>query len=118
MIPNNDAEATMRSEGEVLAFLAELEEQETRTSSNEKLVPPGERPCPICQKHMAVEFQHGVGIDVCEAHGIWLDRGELPGIAGQIRSGASIDRVDAVRRARREGKLSGTLFGAWSLLMD
>ena len=33
--------------------------------------------CPVCQKRLYVKEMHGVVVDVCDEHGIWLDRGEL-----------------------------------------
>jgi Zn-finger nucleic acid-binding protein len=30
--------------------------------------------------------QHGVLIDVCETHGLWLDKGELADVVGEIRN--------------------------------
>ena len=35
------------------------------------------RPCPVCRQGMEHEREHGVEIDVCEEHGVWLDAGEL-----------------------------------------
>ena len=100
-------------------FLAELEQEETEVgTSNDTLVPPGDRPCPICSEKMIVEIEYGVHIDVCPRHGIWLDRGELRSMASMIRSGERIDRRRAIKQARRDGKLSGTVFGAWSLMFD
>lgn len=87
-------------------------------SDNEAMVPTGQRPCPICGNVMLAETHEGVVIDVCEQHGVWLDRGELPHIAARIRSGQFADRQAALRRARRDGKLSGALLGVWALLWD
>jgi len=33
--------------------------------------------CPLCAKALSQEIIHGVTIDVCPEHGVWLDRGEL-----------------------------------------
>ena len=33
--------------------------------------------CPICSNEMNKENRGGVEIDVCEEHGLWLDKGEL-----------------------------------------
>ena len=104
-------------DNETLDFLAELEREE-QVTSNDHVVPPGQRPCPICGENMVVEFEHGVHVDVCNQHGIWLDRGELRSIASLIRSGERISRSRAVKEARRNGKLSGTVFGVWSLMFD
>jgi Zn-finger nucleic acid-binding protein len=85
---------------------------------NEKLVPSGRRPCPICGKTMHVERDFGIAIDVCAEHGVWLDLGELPAILARVRSGSRIQRSAAIRAAKRQGKVSGMLFGAWSLLWE
>ena len=77
-----------------------------------------DKPCPICGKHMAVEDFNGVTIDACQNHGVWLDRGELPAIASRVGSRQRIRAVDAIRKARLDGKISGAMLGAWSLMLD
>jgi Zn-finger nucleic acid-binding protein len=103
---------------ETLDFLAELERSDQNRQPNEDVVPTGQRECPICKKKVLVEVESGISIDICQEHGVWLDRGELPGIISRIRSGERVDRIQAIRRAKREGKMSGTIFGVWSLLFD
>ena len=110
---------------DTLAFLSELEQREQLASSqNESLVPAGRRCCPICGKAMGTETYpcgdsfNGVQIDVCEEHGVWLDRGELPKIIAGTKSVARRARVEAVRKAKREGKTAGYILGAWSFLLD
>ena len=106
-------------DNETLEFLADLEREDSHPSpSNEGLVPQGERKCPICCETMVVEFEYGVHVDACPAHGIWLDRGELRAMASLIRSGERINRRKAIKDAKRDGKISGTVFGAWSLLFE
>ena len=106
-------------DNETLEFLADLEREETQPpASNENLVPQGERLCPICSEKMVVEFEYGVHVDVCPSHGVWLDRGELRAMASLIRSGERINRRKAIKDAKRDGKISGTVFGAWSLLFE
>ena len=107
----------MATDSETLAFLAQLESGPPQ-HHNDQLVPHGERKCPICGTRMVVEIQHGISLDVCQAHGVWLDRGELSDLASRIRSGERLSRMEAIRDARREGKLSAMVFGAWSLWMD
>jgi len=87
-------------------------------SDNEQVVPSGQRPCPICGKTMHVENAFGVKMDVCQQHGVWLDLGEMQAVLSRVRSGERIGRRAAIREARRRGKVSGTLFGAWSLLLE
>lgn len=110
-------------ERDVLEFLGELEQSElvtrqARTTDNEQLVPSGQRPCPICQQRMVAESEVGFVVDVCPQHGVWLDAGELPAMLGRIRSGERINREQAIRRAKRDGKMSGVMLGSWSLLFD
>lgn len=103
---------------ETLAFLAQLENENRMASNNAELVPSGERLCPICQTAMAVEVTQGVNIDVCAQHGIWLDSGELPAMLSAARSSERVGVSQRVRQARQDGKVSGTLLGAWSFLLD
>ena len=105
-------------DSETLEFLAELEREHDTSTANEALVPAGERPCPICRQKMDQEVQFGVCVDVCQSHGVWLDRSELHTIVSRIRSGERLDRIQALRQVRREGKTSGAVLGLWSLLLD
>ena len=103
---------------DTLDFLSDLEREQEKLSSNDAIVPSGERECPICKRVMRVEMESGIHVDVCNDHGIWLDRGELPSILSSIRSGQRINRAQAIRKAKRDGKLSGAMFGVWSLMFD
>jgi Zn-finger nucleic acid-binding protein len=107
----------MDKEEEVREFLAQLED-ETLRSSNDDLVPPGQRECPICKNEMAVDEEYRVAIDVCEEHGIWLDRGELSSVVARVKSGERIQRRKAIRAAKRDGKYAGINLGIWSLLFS
>ncbi len=53
---------------------------------NDNLVPTGQRQCPICHRAMRVEMQGGIGVDVCPAHGLWLDNGESRGAFFGLRA--------------------------------
>jgi Zn-finger nucleic acid-binding protein len=55
-------------------------------------------------------------VDICEAHGIWLDRGELHSIIARVRAPHVSSREKLVAKARNDGKLSGWLFGPLSFL--
>ena len=60
-------------------------------------------PCPRCKKLMnRVNFSHssGVILDVCKAHGVWLDRGELQRVVGFVEQGGL-----AVARERERAQL-------------
>jgi Zn-finger nucleic acid-binding protein len=37
----------------------------------------GNRSCPICGEFMESKITYRVPVDVCPAHGIWLDKGDL-----------------------------------------
>lgn len=98
-------------------FIAQLE-HEARHHENERLVPVGERRCPICQQTMRPETYFGETIEACADHGIWLDKGELETIVGLARNASPAIRQQALEEARRRGKLQGAMFGVWSLLLN
>jgi Zn-finger nucleic acid-binding protein len=80
----------------------------------------GDRPCPICGELMLIESFHGVEIDTCPAHGIWLDHAELEAVlaVSARRDPARRQRtLELMKRAKRDGKLTGAFFGYWSLLL-
>ena len=79
----------------------------------------GDRLCPICAKLMLVENLHGVEIDTCPDHGIWLDHDELRSVMATPRSTGAARRhtLDQIKRAKRDGKVAGALLGVWSLLL-
>ena len=103
---------------DTLRFLDELEASLPPEGSNESQVAPGERPCPICGDTMEVTTDFGINMDYCDDHGIWLDAGEMPRMISKLRAGNLVDRRRAVRRARRDGKMAGALFGTWSLMFE
>ena len=83
-----------------------------------ELVPDGERPCPVCGEKMVVEKERGVRIDVCEAHGVWLDKGELRRIQQGVGRRSRNAARRRLKREKSQAKLKGILFGWFSLLMD
>lgn len=101
---------------ELAEALHEVVPQEMREETAR--VPAGERPCPICGQKMEVEPHGPVEVDICRRHGIWLDNGELTKILLQAgnRRGSLIRR--RMKKARRDGKMSGMLFDVWSLFWD
>jgi len=76
------------------------------------------RRCPVCGAVLLQESEHGVTIDVCEEHGIWLDRGELEVVARVVRQQERRTREAAVQEARHEGKMTGAFWGWISLLWN
>lgn len=71
---------------------------------------------------MAVERMRKVKVDVCDEHGIWLDSGELEaitaGLRKRFRRTRGVALKAATRRAKKQGRTQGALFGWWSLLFD
>lgn len=67
---------------------------------NAKVVPEGQRSCPICKAPMQTKHRDAETIDVCDEHGVWLDRHELERmfLARARRRGRIADR--RVREAR------------------
>jgi len=85
--------------------------QELTVPANAKVVPEGERRCPICQATMQTTSRNGETIDVCAAHGVWLDRFELERmfLRRARRTGVRLRRVAA--GARAAGHADGFFWG-------
>ncbi|MAG58606.1 MAG: hypothetical protein CMJ83_20140 [Planctomycetes bacterium] len=69
---------------------------------NARLVPEGERKCPICGNQMIRDVEMKVAMDICPDHGLWLDRDELPEIIRFIELGALQARSRGATRLRRK----------------
>jgi Zn-finger nucleic acid-binding protein len=41
--------------------------------------------CPVCQKPMYEKELKGIHIDICDLHGVFLDRGELKHLAEEFK---------------------------------
>ena len=41
--------------------------------------------CPVCSQEMKVMTMHRVEVDVCDAHGVWMDQGELLSLTEAVR---------------------------------
>lgn len=76
-------------------------------TDNRRIVPEGERKCPICQVEMNTRFRDGVKIDVCPAHGVWLDYGELEIICERIDFTRERIVQAKVREAYEKGRRAG-----------
>lgn len=76
------------------------------------------RPCPICAEPLEHESFKGVPIEVCLEHGIWLDNGELEMILAKRERTLRARARRQANQAHRDGKVSGMLFGWWSLFVD
>lgn len=86
---------------------------------NDALIAHGKRQCPICQMPMQVETIFRIAIDVCPAHGKWLDQGDLEELLSLVKAVEPAVRQQALERARAEGRLQGGRWG-WlrALLQD
>ena len=50
-----------------------------------KNVPEGRRPCPICGQFMTSTQHYGNLTDVCQAHGVWVDKDEIRSVLDRIK---------------------------------
>jgi Zn-finger nucleic acid-binding protein len=82
------------------------------------------RPCAVCGALMNRQNygrKSGVILDVCRAHGIWFDEGELPRVLSWIRDGgeqragqlAAEEAQDQARQRRLEQEAGRPLAGGW-----
>ena len=55
---------------------------------NRRLVPEGQRPCPICGEKMQTRTEFDVIVDLCPQHGMWLDKNELGRILESYKGSA------------------------------
>ena len=55
--------------------------------------------CPVCKDRMEHKKIEEAWVDVCENHGVWLDKGEIEAI------------MDS---AKHKGKSEGLVSGMWS----
>ena len=62
---------------------------------------PGDRPCPVCGEVMIMTSLHGVPVDFCPGHGLWLDQGKLDLLLSASRSGARRPSMATSVRAKR-----------------
>lgn len=85
--------------------------QSKRLSANAVLVPEGTRPCPICHQPMQTTSREGETIDLCEAHGIWLDREELQRMFLARTHRRSRTTRGMAERAEEKGYLKGLFWG-------
>lgn len=76
------------------------------------------RRCPVCGETMEFKIVHLNKVDICEDHGIWLDKGELESIISRLRRTKRKTITNAVRDARKEGMIEMWLFGPLAFLFD
>jgi Zn-finger nucleic acid-binding protein len=69
--------------------------------------------CPTCGKGMKTHTVYDVQTDVCQEHGMWLDKGELQKIIDGAQPVTAVDRGDE----RQSGRYEGIFLGWLSLLL-
>ena len=76
--------------------------------------------CPFCGESMRVEHRRGVEIDVCDEHGIWLDRGELERILERAQASEDSPEPAAPSRATASARRPPPAAGSswWAYLID
>lgn len=88
------------------------------TNPNDRTQPRPPLACPVCSVPLTQKIRVGVPIDVCDEHGIWLDRGELEEIIQRDWVGFQSQYVAAdderLDEERRRGRMEGTL---WELFL-
>jgi hypothetical protein len=57
-------------------------------------------------------------VDICEDHGVWLDKGELESIIARLKRTGRRNSYKAAREARKEGMIEFWLLGPLSFLFD
>ncbi|HUQ16363.1 MAG TPA: zf-TFIIB domain-containing protein [Candidatus Saccharimonadales bacterium] len=77
--------------------------------------------CPTCDARMKTKTVNSVEVDVCQEHGLWLDKGELERIMSTSRRGYHQIQRSVIRRrvsdARSTGRYEGIFFGWLSLFL-
>ena len=87
--------------------------REPEPDPNTASVPGEERRCLVCGNRMVREIKEGVSVHVCDPHGIWLDKDQLPRIIEHIRErGHEIRRI-VMQRTYEEGRKTGAWWGFW-----
>lgn len=55
--------------------------------------------CPVCKQRMKLEKLDAVHVDICEEHGVWLDKGEIEAL---------------MESAKKHGESEGFAKSLWS----
>ena len=63
---------------------------------------------------MAVKVVHRTPVDVCEEHGVWLDKGELEAVVRRVHRKHRLAGYERMKWAEKEGRYSGKIMG-WLL---
>lgn len=102
-----------RDPSEFLASLAAL----GTAHENDSIVPPGQRPCPICGVLMQARSRESIAIDVCPDHGIWLDSGKIESLTENISVSAKLKQRRDLEKVRNREKVKG-MFGWATFFLD
>jgi Zn-finger nucleic acid-binding protein len=105
-----------------LVRIASEEHQMTNSNAEDGITEveayDGSRLCPVCGRRMEQQVYRKAQIEVCEQHGVWLDKGELESILeAQAKRAASRLRLHKqleYDRGRRDPDALASLF--WSLI--
>ena len=73
----------------------------------------GDHPCPVCGAKMELAQRGKTGIEVCDEHGVWLDKGKLEKISKATTRFEQMRARHAVRRASEDEKVKES----WSWLL-
>ncbi|MEM7164976.1 MAG: zf-TFIIB domain-containing protein [Planctomycetota bacterium] len=79
--------------------------------ANEAVRPGSERSCPVCAEVLVPGDRFQVHFEYCEAHGVWLDDGELEQLLRWTTAGAKVRRRELLRKAKTRGRMSGLFLG-------
>ena len=99
-------------------FFASLREEfaeEGTDLSNRCVVPEGQRRCPICEYRMTSAHEKGVRIDICDDHGMWLDKGELRAIVRRSQQSDLVSKLKAREEAESYSSHGGDFATGFAL---
>jgi Zn-finger nucleic acid-binding protein len=88
------------------------------SESEDELSGPSQ-PCPVCGEPMVKQRMiAGIIADICQQHGIWLDKGKLPAIIHRARGYNQSELRRRLRKAKSDGRADALGMGLSSLLPD
>ena len=99
---------------ESLAPEHEAPKEQPAPGDNRRVVPEGQRRCPVSRGYMESDARDDVIADICDDHGIWLDEGELDHLVQRMET--RIHRDKAGTAQPRKGSLKSKLQDFFSSL--
>lgn len=96
---------------EFFASLREEFEEADPDRTNRAAVPEGQRSCPICDALMTSAHEKGVLIDICQEHGMWLDKDELRAIVKRCQESELVSELKAREAAEKEAAKGLSIHG-------